>query len=243
MESKNKNVIETYGTISKKEILASLEEEFCNGILILENKFPFPGYYHNTIPDQVVLEPESIFLVTKKTFHEEDIMRLNHEIKKSYKKKFDATAGEVILFNETRPCIRVKHIDSYKSIPELVQLYQDKGVQFLKFRRVKPFDGLLRIRKYFVLGNPEPGFYTDMDDEHMCYIQIPAFLPWKDFEKITLSMKRNMDNNKWDGALGTIYRKNCLVDIVRIYDEHIDKEKVMAIKSKYLEEIHKWKNK
>ena len=131
---KNKNIIETFGTISKKEILASFEEDFCKGILILENKFPFPGYYHATVPDKEVLNPGSFFLITKKVHQEEEIMRLNHVIKKSFQKKFDATVGEVSLFNETRPCIRVKLISDYKDLPQLVKLYQDHGIHFLKFR-------------------------------------------------------------------------------------------------------------
>ena len=140
MENKNKkNIIETFGTISKKEILASLEEGFCNGTLVLESKFPFPGYYHNTIPDNEVLDPGSIFLMTKKSHQDEDIMRLNHAVKKMFKKRFDATIGEVVVFNETRPCIRIKFLKDYADIPELIQLYQANGVRFLKYRKVKPY--------------------------------------------------------------------------------------------------------
>ncbi len=238
-----KNIIETFGTISKKEILASLEEEFCNGALVLESKFPFPGYYHNTIPDKKVLDPGSIFLLTKKTHQDEDIMRLNHEVKKSFRKRFDATVGQVTVFNETRPCIRVKFLKDYADIPELVGLYRKNGIQFLKYRRVKPYYDLIKIRKYFVLETEEPGFYLDNEEGNMCYFQIPAYLTWAQFEKITLAMKRNMDEHKWDAAMGTIYRKNCLVDMVRIYDEHRDRDRVMFIKSKYLEAINKLKTK
>lgn len=238
MENKNKkNVIETFGTISKKEILASLEDEFSNGALVLESKFPFPGYYHNTIPDHEVLDPGSIFLITKKTHQDEDIMRINHDVKKSFKKRFDATVGSLVVFNETRPCIRIKFLKDYSDVPELVSLYQKNGIQFLKYRKVKPYYNLIRIRKYFILEAEDPGYYLDMEDQHMCYFQVPAYLKWNEFEKITVSMKRNMDEHQWDAALGTIYRKNCLVDMVRIYDEPIDKKKIMFIKSRYMEAI------
>jgi hypothetical protein len=75
----------------------------------------------------------------------------------------------------------------------------------------------------------------------MCYFQIPSFLKWNEFEKITLAMKRNMDEHQWDAALGTIYRKNCLVDMVRIYDEPIDMGKIQFIKSRYMDAIKKLK--
>jgi len=240
MEKKNKKVIETFGTISKKETLASVEEEFSNGALVLESKFPFPGYYHLTIPDNEQLNPRSIYIITKKVHSEEDIMRQSHEIKKSFNKKFDATIGEVVLFNETRPCIRIKFIKDFKDIPQLIELYRKHGIHFLKFRKVKPYDGLIKVRKYFVLDSPSPGLYMDNIEPQMCYIQIPGNLKWNDFEKLTLSLKHNLDVNKFDAAIGTIYRKNCLIDMVRIYDEHIGPSKIKLLKTKYVDAVKKW---
>ena len=91
----NNKTIETFGTIIKKEIIASLEEEFCSGAMVLESKFPFPGYYHNTIPDKKVLDPGSIFFITKKQHQEEDIMRTSHKVKKIFRKEFINFAGRI----------------------------------------------------------------------------------------------------------------------------------------------------
>ncbi|MCB2222390.1 MAG: hypothetical protein KQI35_18545 [Bacteroidetes bacterium] len=236
-----KKTIETFGSISKKEILASLEEEFCEGALVLESKFPFPGYYHNTIPDKKVLNPGSVFLVTKRQHQEEDIMRTNHAVKKKFKKKFDATIGEVVVFNETRPCIRVKFLDDYKFIPELVRLYKESGIQFLKYRRIKPYYNLIKIRKYFALETTEPGLYHDTNESQMWYLQIPGNFTWNQFEKTTLDLKRNLDNDKFDAAMGTIYRQNCLVDMVRIYAEEIDTGQLNLLQKKYIDAVKKLK--
>lgn len=233
--------IETFGSIMKKEILASLEEEFCAGAMVLESKFPFPGYYHNTIPDKKVLNPGSIFLITKKSHQEEDIMRTNHEVKKVFKKKFDATIGQLVVFNETRPCIRVKFLDDYKSTPELVELYRKNGIQFLKYRKVKPYYDLIKIRKYFVLDLEEPGVYRDGIEKQMCYLQIPGHFSWNQFEKTTLELKRNIDNDKFDAAMGTIYRQNCLVDMVRIYTEQVNMKELKMVQQKYIEAVKKLK--
>lgn len=234
-----KNNIETVGTISKKETIDSLEEGFCNGALILESAFPFPGYYSATVPDKDVLNPRSVYLITKKGHDAESIMRINHDVKKSFRKRFDATIGEITVFNETRPCIRVKLLDDYKHLPELVDLYRKHGIQFLKYRKVKPYYGLIKVSKYFVLESPEPGLYTDVEDPEMCYFQIPGQIKWNQFEKITISLKRNIDDNKFDAAIGTIFRKNCLVDVVRIYATNMSGEKLKYLKKRYLEAIKK----
>lgn len=234
-----KNNIETVGTISKKETICSLEEGFCNGTLILESKFPFPGYYSATVPDKEVLNPRSVYLITKKVHQAENIMRINHDVKKSFKKRFDATVGEITVFNESRPCIRIKLLDDYKHLPELVDLYRKHGIQFLKYRKVKSYYGLIKVSKYFVLESPEPGFYIDVENPEMCYFQIPAYLKWNTFEKITISLKRNIDDNKFDAAIGTIFRKNCLVDVVRIYATNMTGDKLKYLKGRYLEAIKK----
>lgn len=238
-----KNVIETFGTISKKEILASIEEEFCNGVMVLESKFPYPGYYHDTIPDTEELNPRSIFLITKKLYQEEDVIRINHEVKKSFRKRFDGALGEVVVLNEKRPCIRVKFLQDFKFIPELISLYQKHGIHFLTYRVVKPYYDLIKIRRFFSLESPEPGIYFDMDEKQLCFFQIPGYFKWHEFEKTTLDLKRNMEDNKFDAAMGTIYRKSCLVDLVRIYDENITIEKIKFLKSRYIEAVKKFRDK
>ena len=234
-----KNNIETVGTISKKETNASLEEGFCNGALIIESKFPFPGYYSATVPDKDTLNPRSVYLLTKKIHDAENIMRINHDVKKSFRKRFDATVGEITVFNQVRPCIRVKFLGDYKNLPELVDLYRKYGIRFLKYRKVKPYYGFIKIHKYFVLESPEPGLYTDVENPEMCYFQIPGKIKWSKFEKITITLKRNLEDNKFDAAIGTIFRKNCLVDVVRIYDTNMSGEKLKHLKKKYLEAIKK----
>ncbi len=72
-------------------------------------------------------------------------------------------------------------------------------------------------------------------------MQIPGQLKWNTFERITVDLKRNLDDNKFDAAIGTIFRKNCIVDVVRIYDEHISKDKSQLLKKKYVEAVKKHK--
>jgi len=239
MADRNK-VIETIGSISKRETLASIEASFCNGALVLENKIPFPGYYHSTIPDKQGLNPRSIFLMTKKFHHEEEIMRLNHAVQQEFHNPLDTTVGEVSLFNENRPCIRIKNIDSYERISKIVEHYRNHNIHFLKYRRVRPYSCQIKIRKYFALTSPEPGFYNDARDGNMCYFQIPTYLKWDDFEKLTIDLKRNMNYNKFDVAKGTIYRENCLIDMIRVYDAQMDFEKIKTIKERYIAAIETW---
>ena len=236
---KEKLIIETCGTILKKETISTIEKDFTGNALVLESMFPFPGYYHKVIPETEELVPGSVFLVMKSVLNDEKLMRINHEIKKVIRKRFDAAPAHINLFNEMKPCIRIKFLHSYKDIPELVDMYREESVQFVKYQRIKPYSGLISVKKFFIVDNFEAGIYKDTEDPDMGYIQIPGYLKWSNFEKITLSMKRNMDDNKFDAAIGTIHRNNCIVDVVRIFDKEISTEKLRNLRIRYLEAIKK----
>ena len=238
-----KIIIETIGAISKKETLASVEDSFSKGSLVLEILYPFPGYYHTTVPDTETLSPSSIFLITKRNYTDEKIIRASSKIKKELGENFNATPGKLTLSNIQTPCIRVKNLKGYDALAKLIGLFGDEGVQMARYRRVAPYEGVININKCFSLNNPENGLYLDVNEPEMCYIEIPVQLKWNTFEKMTHDIKANIDENKFDAALGTFYRKDCLLDVVRIYDENIDNHKINTIKEKYLEAINRLKTK
>lgn len=238
---KETNIIETIGTIIKKELLATIEEGLAGGFMVLESKHPFPGYHGKTVPDDHELIPDSIFVVTKQNYEIEKIMRASHEVRRNFKKRFDAAPGYINIFNEMVSCIRIKYLKSYKDIADLLQLFQKFGIQLSKYKKVNPYDGLIKINKFFELEMLVPGLYLDHEDSDICYLQVPKNINWDAFEKITLDIKRNMEDNLFDAALATIFRKNCVVDCVRIYDHQIEREKIDKIKARYLTEIKKHK--
>lgn len=240
---KEEIIIETIGTISKKETLASLEDEFSNKYLVLENLHPFPGYYHKTVPDTKHLNPESIYIVTKKGYNDEKIFRATNEVKKSFGDGFCAASGKITVFNVGRPCIRIKQLSDYKSLPRLLTEYTKQGIEFVKHKKVPPYEGLIKIKKFFLLRDSGKGYYLDSREPNMCYFEIPRHIRWSEFERITIDIKQNTDDNKFDAALGTLFKGGLLSDIIRIYDENINSEKIGKIKKKYLEAVEKVKGK
>ncbi len=240
---KEETIIETIGTISKKETLASLEDEFSNKYLVLENLHPFPGYYHKTVPDSRLLNPESIFIITKRNYSDERIFRATKDVRDNFKEDFCAASGKVTVFNVGKPCIRIKKLGKYEKLPQLLEEYKKQGIEFVKHKKVPPYEGLIKIKKFFHLKDTGKGFYLDERDENMCYIEIPKHIKWSVFERITIDIKQNTEYNKFDAALGTLYKGGALVDIVRIFDEHIDSNKIGEIKKRYLDAIEKIKGK
>ncbi|MBE0638319.1 MAG: hypothetical protein IH598_07355 [Bacteroidales bacterium] len=229
-------ILETLGYITKKETLASIEHDTANA-LVLETREPYPGYHGTTIPDH--LKPMSLFLVTDKKYSGEHIIRATMAVKKHYPDHFDATPGLVTVFNVMHPCIRIKDMASYKNIHELIEAYRKAGVEFMKDKVIEPFEGLIKIRKYFNLKEVGNDFYIDIDVPSMAYFKIPGLISWELFEDITLRLKPNSEYNNFDAALGVFFTPKGVIDTIRIYHEEIDMANIIYLRGKYLEEIER----
>ena len=231
------NSIETIGFIIKEEILESLNHDIIPNTFVLINRDPFPGYHGQDLPGESA-NIDSVFFVTKQKYSTEQIYRASNNIKRYFVHEFDAVQAEVNVFNDKFPCIRVRNLKSFDQIAELQSCLKDEGFKFAKRQKVST-SGLIKVYKNFNLEQTEDFFYTDLEDKEMLYFELPAFLTWKMFEKITYSIKNNMTNHNFDLAQGGIYRKNGLLELVRVYEENCNMDKVKELRNKYLAEIKK----
>jgi len=232
----SKNILEAVGTITKKEILCTIEHD-TGKALVLETLKPYPGYHGTTIPEH--LNPMSLFFVTDKKYSGENVIRATMAVKKEFARNFDATPGQITVFNALTPCIRINDLNSYQQISELIDLYRKHGIEFMKDRKVEEFSGLIKIRKYFEMERIEEGLYRDIKMPQMAYFFIPAMLSWDVFESITHNLKLNPGYNNFDAALGVFFTPDEVIDAVRIYNVEINMEDIKMLKSKYLQEIRR----
>ena len=230
------NLIETLGYIIKEETLKTIDNEHFSDSFLLESIEPYPGYHGKNLPNSKM--PKSVFLVTKENYTNETITRATARIKKYYQKVFDAVSGDIKIFDSNYPAIRIKQLNTYQEISELMKCYQEEGISFATPRRLNG-KGIIRVRKFFVIEKKSEKIYADKlkNDMSVSYFEIPKSLSWHAFTEITESVKRNVTNNNFDAALGAIYRCEGLMDIVRIYQKDADWEGVKKIKDKYHEFI------
>ena len=229
-----KHIIETIGHVEKRETLKSIGYSD----MVLESLHPYPGYHGTTVPDQD--NPKSLFLLTRTKYTDEYLIRATKAIKKKYKFSFDGSPGKVFFQNAMAPCIRIKDVENYELIPQILEAFREEGVAFLPGKTVKPYSGLIRITKYFILNPITDCTLQDAEVPAMKYFQVPIRLDWQTFGDITLFIKRNIENTNWDAALATIYRKSGIEDHIRIYNAHDSSmESLNQIRKKYVQEIKK----
>jgi hypothetical protein len=228
-----KIILETIGTIEKKELLGPVGYDE----LVLESFEPFPGYHGTTVPD--TMKPKSLFVITRSKYIEEKIIRTTQRIKKERNLEFDGTPGHVTLYNMLNPCLRIRGLKSFELVPDILHAYEDEGIEFMANRKIEPFTGIIKVKKYFLLDPISEEVFYDAEDKNMFYFAIPIQLRFNQFEKITMEIKHTMEEHNFDVALGTIYRRNGLIDMIRVYDQKCTPERLEMIRSMFLNRITK----
>lgn len=83
--------MEVFANLTKKVIIASVEDKVLPGSLVFEAQNHFPGYYHDgPIPAQ----PIYLYLVLERQYPLEEVLRATQSIEKEYTNwRFDAGKG------------------------------------------------------------------------------------------------------------------------------------------------------
>lgn len=234
--------IQSLGYLLKKEKLASLASEHTHPELLLESLEPYPGFYEEYFLPTTPREqrPKSVFMVIRNfdVCHEDDFIRMTMHIKRDHHIKFDAALSSIMLFNEPATSIRV-NMEDYSQLPELIAHYKQVGVKFHSTKMVKPYQSLIKIRRFFDLEVMAEGIYKDGDKQDTYYLKVPLYMTWDEFEKATIAIRNNFDYKTYDAAQAAIYDKPGIVEMVRIYDRKADLSKLQSLQQKYIIEIER----
>ena len=234
--------IQSLGYLLKKEKLATLASDKPHPELLLESLQPYPGFYEEYFlpTNEREQRPKSVFMVIKNfdVCHEDDFIRMTMHIKRDHQIKFDAALSSIVLFNEHATSIRV-NMDDYSQLMELIKHYKQVGVKFQPARQVKPYQSLIKIRRFFDLELMSEGIFKDKDKTDIYYLRVPLFMTWDEFEKVTISIRNNFDYKTYDAAQAAIYNKEGIIELVRIYDRKADLSKLQSLQQKYIIEVER----
>jgi hypothetical protein len=98
--------------------------------------------------------------------------------------------------------------------------------------------GIIRLEKFFFLEPIGDLMYMDVLQPHHGYFIIPNHYSWTDFKKMTDEVMLDTSLIYFDAANAFFYENHGIIDMIRIYREHLDKEKLFAIRNKYFQVIN-----
>jgi hypothetical protein len=230
-----KNDLEVFGTITKKETVFTINDKVEPGTLVFEALEPFPGYYHETPFDS---KPIYMYIALQEHYPLEKIIRATQNVEKVFDERFDAGKGFLRIYDVEYNVLRVRHLKRYDLIGALQKAYCENGIHFSsKNRKSLKEKAQIKVVKFFNLGEIGEGIYVDKKEKFHAYIEIPKNYDWEEFDQLTNRVKYNWEESKFDAAFGAFYRHGKMHEFVRIYSNKLSLEYLQGLKKLYLEKM------
>lgn len=227
--------MEVFTNLTKHINIIAVEDKVLPGSLVFEAQNLFPGYYHEA-PTEA--QPIYIYLVLDRQYPLEEVLRATQNIEKEYDWNFDSGKGYMHIGSQFLNVIRVRHLPQIDLVEKIQEAYQKQGINFLMNKKLKgQLEAEVKIVKFVKLDQLGEGIYLETHDHNFGYIEIPEYLNYEDFKKVTMDVKYNWEGHEFDAAQGSFYMDGKLYEFIRILSNKIDTGYLTEIRNLYLEKI------
>jgi hypothetical protein len=227
---------EVVGHIIKEEQISLLKHQIIPDTVVLNIDHPFPGFHGWDF--NLNAKPRSIILLTAKLYSWAKILRTQKYVNAHTQLNINASFAKVKIGNDEFYGIRIKGLKDYYDIPGVQAAFETYGLSLLRHKKIKTDQPVsIKISKFFHIKALEEGIYDDKCNDNMFYIEIPDYLPWESFRKVTEYVKQNVSNNNFDVAKGIFYKDDTVKDMIRVFKTNIDNELLKEIKERYTKAI------
>lgn len=225
--------IERFGWVTKEEPLSCLVDDNLHlNIGILESVAPFFGYYADEPGKE---KPDYLYWVLDQWYPLEQITRVLHHIRDHCHAGLDAAPGHIVITDDSFHVVRMRNLKRYNQIHAVQKMFEEKGIKLKKrYDRIQNQMGVIHLNKFFYLKPLEGGLYLEPGSPHRGYFKIPAYINWNDFKALTKEVKYETSLMFFDAARVAIVEDGKITELVRIYRENLNPEKLMAIRDRYL---------
>ena len=225
---------ELIGKIIIQENIDTVNENKLPGTFVINVPDPYKNYYGRFTE---IVKPTSIVFVTKTPNSFEKILRITKKINEKYNLCLDGAKCEVTVKDRKLNGIRVKGLNRFHEIGQIQQYYKDEGYDFAKSEKFAATEALIRINRFITIEELEKGIYHSKDEDNTYYIEMPRYMSWEEFKKLTYDVKHNISEHNYDIAKGIFYVNHGIVEILRIVRPKATLELLKTIQNKYIEKL------
>ena len=225
---------ELIGKIIIQEKIDTIDENKLPNTFVINVPDPYKNYYGRFTE---IVKPVSIIFVTKTPNSFEKILRVTKKINEKYHLNLDGAKCEVTMNSRKLDGVRVKGINRFHEIGQIQQYYKDEGYDFAKSEKFKSTEVLIRINRFFNVEEVEKGIYHSQDEDEVYYIEVPRYMTWDEFKKLTQEIKHNIFDANYDIAKGIFYVNHGITEILRVVKPKATLELLKTIQHKYIEKL------
>ncbi len=228
--------MEVFANLTKLVTIVSVEDKVLSGSLVFEALNQFPGYYHEA---PMLAQPIYIYLVLDRQYPLEEVLRATQSIEKEYINwSFDSGKGYMLIGSQLLNVIRLRHLPEIELVEKIQEAYNNHGINFLMNKKLQgKLEAEVKIVKFLDLEKLDEGIYVEAQDHNFGYIEIPKYLKYDAFTKVTMDVKYNWEGHEFDAASGSFYKNGKLTEFVRILSSKNDKDYLTNLRNLYLGKI------
>lgn len=232
---KQNKKMEVFTNLTKHINIVAVEDKVLPGSLVFEAQNLFPGYYHEG-PTEAA--PIYIYLVLDRQYPLEEVLRATQNIEKEYDWNFDSGKGYMHIGSQFLNVIRVRHLPQLDLVEKIQEAYQKQGINFLMNKKLKgQLEAEVKIVKFVTLEQQGEGIYLEEQDTNFGYIEIPNYMNYESFKKLTMDVKYNWEGREFDAAQGSFYKDGKLFEFIRILSNKINAEYLSELRNLYMEKM------
>jgi hypothetical protein len=220
-----------FACLTEKLEMAPFPGESIHDLVVLESN-PNQGYFFGgALPEEMKkANDHHLYLVVKETIpcFQDQIIRKAYTLQADNKINIHLSPGQIIFENEPHSSIRARVNEIYR-LKDFIEELEDMGVEFYckrRFKHIKPYTGLVSFKKYLELEKIGEAVYRNMNDAHVHFVEIPAFVDYPLFETMSEDIKNNCELNMFNMALVYIYSKEKVHNLAAIYSSDCNEERL-----------------
>ena len=226
---------ELIGKIIIQENIDTIDENKIPKTFVINVPDPFESYYSRFTD---INKPISIIFVTKTANSFEKILRVTRSINKKHHLKLNGAKCEITIGSRKLNGVRVKGINRYTEIEQIQRYYEETGYDFAKSEKFTDTEAIIRINRFFRINKLEKGIYESKDENDVFYVEVPRYMSWEEFKRLTYEVKNNISDRNYDIAKGIIYTKGGISEMLRIVKPKASIEFLKTIQQKYIDRLH-----
>jgi len=225
---------ELIGKIIKQENIDTVEKNKIPKTFVINVPDPYKNYYGRFTD---IDKPVAVIFVTKSINSFEKILRVTNKINDTYNLKLSGAKCEVKIKSRKLNGVRIKGINRFSEVSQVQQYFLDEGFEFAKSESFTNTESIIRINRFFEIEELEPTIYKSSILDDVFYFELPKFISWEEFKRITSEVKNNMTDSSFDIAKGIMYVNEGITEIVRVVKPKAELDLLKTIQQKYIDRL------
>jgi len=225
---------ELIGKIIKQENIDTIEKNKIPRTFVINVPDPYKSYYSRFTD---IDKPVAVIFVTKTPNSFEKILRVTKKINDTYNLELAGAKCEVTIKSRKLNGVRVRGINRFTDVAQVQQYYQDEGFEFVKSESFSNTEAIIRINRFFEIEELDKGIYKSIIEDDVFYVELPKFIGWEEFKRVTAEVKNNMTDSSFDIAKGILYMNEGITEIVRVVKPKATVDLLKTIQQKYIDRL------